>query len=231
LCIVHCALHASVWNPLLLPLPLQRFGVPLELRGKPIESPARAGRELVALFVERRPDPRHRERARDARHAELAEQRLEVNGGPYAGELPARIRHDGRGPEEVLLEEVIQQIGEGRRKAVVVLARHDDECVGRAIERRQRFERLRRFTLRVLLVHAVEQRQLHLERVDKRHVVSPCPKTALDEPGGANALPVAAHRPVEEDDFQGHALLLGSEAPHLLGCWVTAAGSRSMVRL
>ncbi len=47
-----------------------------------------------------------------------------------------RVADDRRRPEEILLEEMVEQVLQGRRDAVIVLAADDHEPVDRAIERR-----------------------------------------------------------------------------------------------
>src|SRR3954462_13527935 len=61
-CILHRACQLSVRHALLLPLPLQCFRVPFELRREAIESPSRARRELAVIGIEGRTDARNGER-------------------------------------------------------------------------------------------------------------------------------------------------------------------------
>ena len=82
-----------------------------------------------AVAVQRLGDPRDRKDARDARRAQFRQQRPQLHRGPHAAVRAGRIADDGRGPEKILFEKVIEEVGERRRDAVVVFAADDDERV------------------------------------------------------------------------------------------------------
>ena len=52
------------------------------------------------------------------------------------------------------------------------LAAHDDEAIRRPIQRREFLEHRRRRPLWVLLVHAIQERQLHDRRIDQNDLVA-----------------------------------------------------------
>ena len=91
---------------------------------------------------------------------------------------------------------------------MVVLRRHDHEGVRPAEQAGEALERLRRLALRVFLVHAVEERQLQLERVDERRLVPELAELAHDEARGADPLPVGPDGAQDHGHEQGHRGLL-----------------------
>src|SRR5271157_458544 len=101
---------------------------------------------------------------------------------------------------------VIQQIGERRGDAVVVLSADDDERIGRTDPRGQPFEDLGRLALLVFLVHFLQQGELILQRVDQRRLV-PAGHASLDEKSRRlDALAVRADGPVDDEEIEcfGH---------------------------
>src|SRR5437588_12165786 len=102
---------------------------------------------------------------------------------------------------------MIEQVLHPRLNAVIVFARDDDEAIGAAIERRELFEVLRRLPFRMLLVHAVEERQLQLHRIDKRWRVAALFERSHDEIRGANTHAVAPHGAEEDRKVQTHRRL------------------------
>ena len=193
----------SVGDAPLASLP-EGAGIPFQLVEEP-DDPAGIG--LVArgaVFVEGVLDLGDGEERRDARSPQLAEHGAQLHRGPDAAEGTRRIADDRGGAEEIFLEEMVEQVRERRRDAVIVLARDDDEGVGRADRGRQAFEDLGGLARLVLLVHPVEQREPVLERVDEGHAMAAPPALIDDEPGRPDPLAVATDRTVEDDDVQWH---------------------------
>ena len=68
---------------------------------------------------------------------------------------------------------------------------------------------------RIFLVHAVEQRQLQLLRVDQGNRMTAIGELALDIPRHSQSLAIRAHRAKQHNEIQVHATefsLLGSSA-------------------
>ena len=149
---------------------------------------------------------RDRKQAGDARHAELAEHRAELHRRAYATKRALRVADDRRRPKKVLLQKVVQQVGESGRDAVVVLGAHHDERVGRAVQSRELLERFGGLPLFMLFVHAIQQRQAQLERVDERDLVATPLERPLDIARGFDTLTVRPHRPEDDHELQSHWL-------------------------
>src|SRR5262249_50227724 len=90
---------------------------------------------------------------------------------------------------------------------VVVLTADDDERVGGTIERGQLLEFWRCRPRRVFLVHPIEQRQLQLDWIDERHLMTARRQCPLDEPRDSDALAIHPYRPDEHDDSHDVASL------------------------
>jgi 2,4-dienoyl-CoA reductase-like NADH-dependent reductase (Old Yellow Enzyme family) len=103
-----------------------------------------------------------------------------------------------------LLQEVIEEVRERWGDGVVVLARDDDDAVGRNNQVGDPLERLRCFTRGILLVHLVEEGQAVLERIDEGHVVPARAALVHDETRGADSLPTGANGAVEDDEPKRH---------------------------
>src|SRR5208337_2130456 len=143
---------------------------------------------------------------RNAWRAKLAEHRAQLHRGANAAEGARGVANDGRWPPEILFQEVIQQIGERRGNAVVVLSADDDERIGRTDPCGQPFEDLRRLALLVFLVHFLQQGELVLQRVDQRRLV-PARLAGLDEKSRRlDALAVRADGAVDDEEIEcvGH---------------------------
>src|SRR5207244_12503226 len=109
-----------------------------------------------------------------ARQAVLGERQPQLHCGPNPAELAGRVTDDCRWSEEILLEEMVEEVLQAGRDAVVVLAGDDRERVDLAVEPSQRFEDGRSAAPLIFLVHAVEQRQAQLGGVyDLRRVAVP----------------------------------------------------------
>src|SRR5688572_15638588 len=187
-----------------LPLPPESLGVPLQLAREASEPSFPCSVQRHTLLVEGLLHLRHRQRAGDTGHPHFCDHFAQHDGRARTAEHPRRVRHDRRRPPEILFEEMIEQVRERGRNAVVVLARYDDERVGGAVERGEPLERFRRAAFRILLVHSVEQRKLDLDWIDQRHSVSARFETSPHEPSGTNPLPVASNRPVNDNEVQRH---------------------------
>ena len=69
---------------------------------------------------------------------------------------------------------MVEQVRQGRRNAVVVFTRNDDEAVGRLDQPRQSLEHFGGLARRVFLVHPVEKRKLVRSWVDQGRIVAAC---------------------------------------------------------
>src|SRR5713226_6912326 len=183
---------------------LQRLGVPFELGDEAADALLECRVVGVAGDVESVLHARHREERGDAGHTELGQRHAQLHGGTHAAERARRVGDDGRGAEEILLEEMVEHVLERRRDAVIVLAADDDEGVGGAVEARQPLEHVGRLALLVFLVHAVEQRQAQLGGVDQRGAVAAALQLRVDEARGLDALAGFADRAVEDGNGEGH---------------------------
>jgi hypothetical protein len=91
---------------------------------------------------------------------------------------------------------------------VVVLARHDHVRVRRLHTLGQPFERVRRASRRIFLVHLVEQRQPPLNRTNEKNIVPAFPALVDDEARGLDPLPRRADGPIEDEQVQFHEFFL-----------------------
>src|SRR6185312_72275 len=89
----------------------------------------------LAVLVQCGGDARNRTFAGDRRHAQFRQGGAQGHGGAHAAEHPRRIADNRGGSPEVFLEEVVEQVFQCGRDAVVVFAADDDETVDAAVER------------------------------------------------------------------------------------------------
>src|SRR5262249_55782073 len=104
----------------------------------------------------------------------------------------------------IFLEEMIEQVLQRRRNAVIVFPADNDKAIRGAIGFGQRFQDRRRLALFVLLEHAVEERQPFFERVDKRGCMTTPGELIDDKAGGLDALPRLTDRSVEDNEIERH---------------------------
>src|SRR5262249_33703681 len=119
-------------------------------------------------------------------------------------ELAGRVAGDRRGPEEIFFEEVVEEVLQPGRDAVVVFSAHDREGIGSPTDLAQSRKYRRGGAALVLLIHAVEERQPVLGDVDDVcRVAAPAQRgiEKVDQPDAGSRL---AHRAVEDREVQGH---------------------------
>src|SRR5712675_1349374 len=102
--------RCSVRRPGLAPA-AQRFGVPFEFVEEPADTLLNNRLLGAAIVVEGVLHMRNREDRGDARHAELSQGHAQLHRRAYAAKSASRIGNNGRGPEEIFLEEMIKQEG------------------------------------------------------------------------------------------------------------------------
>ena len=108
---------------------------------------------------------------------------------------------------------MVERVRQRRRNGVVVLGRDDHEGIGAPVERREPLKRLRRLALRMLLVHAVEEREVQLHRVDERRLVPAFREPPDDVAGRPDALPVGPDAAEDHGNAEGHADSLAGRSP------------------
>jgi hypothetical protein len=96
----------------------------------------------------------------------FGEHHAQFHCGPNPAELAGRVTDDCRWSEEILLEEMVEEVLQAGRDAVIVSAADDRERIDLAVEPSQRFEDGRSAAPLIFLVHAVEQRQVQFGGVD-----------------------------------------------------------------
>src|SRR6266849_10441813 len=123
----------------------QRQRVPLEFGKEALATLLEAGVVRFAGRGERFLDAGNRQQRGDARHAELGERQAQLHCGPNPAELAGRVTDDRRWSEEILLEEMVEEVLQAGRDAVVVFAADDRERIDLAVEPSQRFEDRERY--------------------------------------------------------------------------------------
>src|SRR5207237_3802569 len=106
---------------------LQRLRIPEELVEEAI---AGAGDAFVAraILAERLADARDRQQARHARHAHFGQAHAQLHRRADAAEGAGRVADDAGRPPEILLEEMIEQVLQRRRDAVIIFAADHEEA-------------------------------------------------------------------------------------------------------
>ncbi len=97
---------------------------------------------------------------------------------------------------------MVEQVHERRRHRVVVFAGDDDERIGCPVGGRELFQRRRRTSLRVFLVHLVQQRQRVAGRIDRGERVAALAERALEIPDGADTAAIGTHRPEDQRQIE-----------------------------
>jgi hypothetical protein len=98
----------------------QRLGIPFELVKESPDALLKDRVPGVAILVKRVLHMRNGKDRGNARHAELTQGHPQLHCGAHAAESARRITNDGRRSKEILLEEMIQQVLQRWRNAMIV---------------------------------------------------------------------------------------------------------------
>jgi hypothetical protein len=125
-------------------------------------------------------------------------------GGPDPGEATCGIARNWRGPPEPFLKEMVGQVLQPRLDAPVVFTGDEDERIGLANPFRKVFQRGRGLADGILLVHAVEHRQVDCLGIDQRRIGAKVVQLPDNVPSEADAQPVGTVGAIKDEDTVGH---------------------------
>src|SRR5689334_13857902 len=149
----------------------KRIRVPKEFVEKPVHRPdGDFGRN--AVIADCFANPGDWQDARDTRHAEFSQCHAQLHRCANPAKPACRVANDPGRPPEILFQEMVEQVLEGRRDAMIILSADHEKSIHAAIKLSESLEIVGRFTGRMILVHPIKQRELQLQGIYKVHFMT-----------------------------------------------------------